>query len=186
VFKQDAAAKLARKRSALLQCLRKTPFGLDVDLAHSVPSGVAYHHAGLTIDERTVVEKAFREGTLCVLAATSTLAAGVNLPARRVVFRCMKMGIENLDTAHYRQMAGRAGRAGKDTAGESYLSYLITLKAKLALVRRLVTEALPPLRSCLSLVRPCSARSSRVPFFFLVEVRVGMGGGRTRWASRAS
>ncbi|CAN0290772.1 unnamed protein product, partial [Ectocarpus sp. 12 AP-2014] len=75
----------------------------------TIPHGVAFHHAGLADTERSAIEKAFRSGTLDVLAATSTLGAGVNLPAGRVILS-------------YRQMAGRAGRKGAGRArGEALL-----------------------------------------------------------------
>lgn len=48
---------------------------------------MAFHHAGLADTERSAIEQAYRAGTLSVLAATSTLGAGVNLPAGRVVLR---------------------------------------------------------------------------------------------------
>lgn len=80
-------------------------------------------------EERDVVETCFKSGVVRVLVATSTLAAGVNLPARRVIFRQPKIGRDFVDTTRYRQMAGRAGRAGIDTKGESVSSHLCQLNA---------------------------------------------------------
>ncbi len=74
---------------------------------------MAYHHAGLTQQERLAVESGFRSGALLALAATSTLAAGVNLPARRVILRSLRQGPSNVSRAQYLQMIGRAGRAGE-------------------------------------------------------------------------
>ncbi len=69
------------------------------------------------------MERAFRAGALRVLAATSTLAAGVNLPAARVLIRQAYMGIDTnlLGRCEVGQMAGRAGRKGLDESGEAIL-----------------------------------------------------------------
>eukprot|EP01034_Spumella_vulgaris_P022317 gene22317-28435_t len=90
-------------------------------LHRSVMNGVAYHHAGLSAVERSAIETAYRGGVVSVLCATSTLAAGVNLPAGCVLIRSMNIGRDYLDIVQYRQMCGRAGRAGQALSGESTL-----------------------------------------------------------------
>jgi len=59
-------------------------------LAKCVASGVAFHHAGLVSSQRSAIENAFRNKSVKIIAATPTLAAGVDLPAYRVILRDMK------------------------------------------------------------------------------------------------
>ncbi|MBN1324454.1 MAG: ATP-dependent DNA helicase [Methanotrichaceae archaeon] len=95
-------------------------------LADCVRGGSAFHHAGLLPDQRRLVEMGFRENQIKVIASTPTLAAGLNLPARRVLVRSYKrydpgLGMVPIPVIEYRQMAGRAGRPGLDPYGESFL-----------------------------------------------------------------
>ncbi|KAL8143865.1 hypothetical protein V2J09_016897 [Rumex salicifolius] len=133
--------------SAAIDSLRRSPVGLDPTLEETLPFGVAYHHAGLTVEEREIVETCYRKGLIRVLTATSTLAAGVNLPARRVIFRQPKIGRDFIDGTRYRQMAGRAGRTGIDDKGESVL---ICRPEEVKRVKGLLNDSCPPLQSCLS------------------------------------
>lgn len=130
----------------VLEQLRYCPVGLDDILRKTVSFGVAFHHAGLTIDERDIIEAAFRNGTLRILVATSTLSSGVNLPARRVIIRTPVFHGKPIDILSYRQMIGRAGRMGKDTRGESFL---ICQKNELRIAKELMSTELKPVESCL-------------------------------------
>lgn len=95
-------------------------------LAECVKGGVAFHHAGLRHTQRNLIENAFKERILHCLCATPTLAAGVNLPARRVLIRDLKRyddGMSRyLPVMEVRQMLGRAGRPRYDPLGEAWLA----------------------------------------------------------------
>ena len=94
-------------------------------LAKAVLGGVAFHHAGLTTSQRKAIESSFKSKDLAGLVATPTLAAGVNLPARRVLVRDIKRyqdGFNRLiSVMEVRQMLGRAGRPGYDDQGQAWI-----------------------------------------------------------------
>lgn len=96
-------------------------------LAVLVKKGVAFHHAGLNQKCREIIETEFRKGTIKLLSSTPTLAAGVNLPARRVVISNInrynaKVGANRpISILEYKQLCGRAGRPQYDDFGESII-----------------------------------------------------------------
>ncbi|MCX8191897.1 MAG: helix-hairpin-helix domain-containing protein, partial [Nitrososphaerales archaeon] len=100
---------------------------LSRNLAKVVKSGSAFHHAGLDAQHRRIVEAGFRNGLIKLLIATPTLAAGVNLPARRVVISSLMRydseygGQMPISILEYKQMCGRAGRPQYDSIGETVL-----------------------------------------------------------------
>lgn len=95
-------------------------------LADAVLAGVAFHHAGLKPNQRELVEQNFKNNLIKVIACTPTLAAGVNLPARRAIIRDCKryengIGQAYIPVSEYKQCAGRAGRPQYDDYGEAVL-----------------------------------------------------------------
>lgn len=89
--------------------------------------GIGVHHAGLLQILKEIVEILFSDGYLKIVFATSTFAIGLNLPARSVLFTQLKKfngeSLTTMTTSEYLQMAGRAGRRGKDDLGFSLISF---------------------------------------------------------------
>ncbi|KAK9808714.1 hypothetical protein WJX72_002409 [[Myrmecia] bisecta] len=83
-------------------------------LPRALRRGVGVHHAGLPKKYRQLVEVLFRSGYLRVVVATGTLAYGINMPCRTVVFAGDHVWLNPLQ---FRQMMGRAGRRGFDDLG---------------------------------------------------------------------
>lgn len=81
-----------------------------------------FHNADLSSDERAKVEDQFKnDPKLRVIVATSTLAWGLNLPARRVIILGVTRGINEVESHDILQMVGRSGRAGIDPMGDAYI-----------------------------------------------------------------
>jgi replicative superfamily II helicase len=137
---------IQEKRLDLLGDLRSLTTGLDRTLEQTVPCGVGFHHAGLTIEERDLIANAYDQGVLKVCVATCSLAAGINLPARRVILHNARMGRDLVGPSLLRQMRGRAGRKGKDEIGETYLC---CQRKDLESVVDLMHAELPQISSCL-------------------------------------
>ncbi|MEW5896577.1 MAG: helicase-related protein [Nanoarchaeota archaeon] len=93
-------------------------------LSHCIRKGIAFHHAGLLEQQRSLIEDEFRKGTIKIICCTPTLAAGLSLPAFRVIIKSLKRyssqwGMGWIPVLEYLQMAGRAGRPEYEQFGEA-------------------------------------------------------------------
>lgn len=116
--------------------------------------GVAFHHSGVLPLLKEAVELLFLRGFVKVLFCTESLAIGLNMPARTVVFTGLEkpagegaaFGMRPLRHDEYTQMAGRAGRRGKDVRG--YVYYLPSREpAAVEDVREALAGSLTPIQS---------------------------------------
>uniref|UniRef100_A0A673G113 Probable ATP-dependent DNA helicase HFM1 n=1 Tax=Sinocyclocheilus rhinocerous TaxID=307959 RepID=A0A673G113_9TELE len=98
---------------------------LDAKLRDLFICGIGYHHAGMDVSDRKLIEEAFTVGDLPVLFTTSTLAMGVNLPAHLVVIKSTLHYVggacEEYSEADLLQMIGRAGRPQFDTTATAVI-----------------------------------------------------------------
>jgi helicase len=129
-FAKRAAGAIKSDDPALTEYAQRIQKGAETDmgklLSACVSKGAAFHHAGLSRPERSIVEEGFRKGLIKCISSTPTLAAGLNLPARRVIIRDYHRfvageGMQPIPVSEYHQMAGRAGRPRLDPYGESVL-----------------------------------------------------------------
>lgn len=108
--------------------LRNVPNIEKMEQYHSLTKllqkGIAYHHSGLLPVLKEIVEILFDKGLIKVLFATETFAVGINMPTKTVIFTSFRKfdneQMRLLTTSEYIQMAGRAGRRGKDDKGFVY------------------------------------------------------------------
>ena len=89
----------------------------DYKLRAALKKGVAFHYGNMPLLLRTGIEAIFRDGHIRYLVCTSTLVEGVNLPCRTIVIRAPKKGKLAMAPADFWNLAGRAGRWGKEFQG---------------------------------------------------------------------
>ena len=121
----------SERKSAAKVALQISEKGEDTEITRNlselVSKGVGFHHAGLGVLARNLVEMSFKTGVIKLLTATPTLAAGVNLPARRVILASIFRydaeygGNMPISVLEYKQICGRAGRPSYDTFGEAII-----------------------------------------------------------------
>ncbi|MEH6375634.1 DUF3516 domain-containing protein [Streptomyces sp. KLMMK] len=133
-FTQAAAVERAQALMSINMCSREekdeiaklignfrftTKFGRN--LSRYVRHGIGVHHAGMLPKYRRLVERLAQAGMLKVICGTDTLGVGVNVPIRTVLFTALTkydgQRVRTLRAREFHQIAGRAGRAGFDTAG---------------------------------------------------------------------
>ena len=90
-------------------------------LSRLIRSGIGVHHAGMLPKYRRLVEQLAQQGLLRVICGTDTLGVGINVPIRTVLLTALTKfdgtKMRQLTAREFHQVAGRAGRAGYDTAG---------------------------------------------------------------------
>lgn len=121
---------------------------IDKTLISCIKQGAAFHHAGLASYQRRFVERTFKQGLIKCIVATPTLAAGVNIPAKRVIIRDLwryeaNMGMQPIPVLEYKQQAGRAGRPKYDTEGEAITIAKKTNQKEMILSRYIHGETEP-------------------------------------------
>jgi superfamily II RNA helicase len=133
-FTQAAAVERAQALMSVNVCSREekdaiaslvggfrftTAFGRT--LSRFVRHGIGVHHAGMLPKYRRLVERLAQAGLLKVICGTDTLGVGINVPIRTVLFCALSKydgaKVRLLSAREFHQIAGRAGRAGYDTAG---------------------------------------------------------------------
>jgi superfamily II RNA helicase len=118
-----------RLKSRIDRFLAENPEAARAGQVEPLYRGIAAHHAGILPAWKVLVEELFTQGLIKVVFATETLAAGINMPARTTVISSLSkrtdQGHRLLTASEFLQMAGRAGRRGKDVVG-----YVVTVQTR--------------------------------------------------------
>ncbi|KAK3916824.1 Helicase and polymerase-containing protein TEBICHI, partial [Frankliniella fusca] len=139
------ASILTERRNIIAHLDQESRRMVSPVLVDGIAEGVAFHSAALHPVERRAVEEAYLRKVVRVICCTTTLAAGVNLPAHRVIIRSPRLGGEFTTCSRYLQMIGRAGR-DPDTAQVAD-AYIIIQHKDVGHFSAMVENHLEPIRS---------------------------------------
>lgn len=146
-IEKETITQFVRAEAATREILEQESQNVkDPNLRDLLPFGFAIHHAGMSREDRALVEDLFDDGSVQVLVCTATLAWGVNLPAHTVIIKGTQIynpekgrWVE-LSSQDVLQMLGRAGRPQYDTFGEGII---ITNHSELQYYLSLLNQQLP-------------------------------------------
>lgn len=118
--------------------------------------GIAFHHAGLNVALKNLVETLYEQRLIKILYCTSTFALGINMPARTVLFDALEKyngkEVAPLTVRQFMQKAGRAGRRGLDTEGQVVIKMDFSQYSNLHdLLDRLLAAEHEPVQSAFNL-----------------------------------
>ncbi|WP_292460661.1 DEAD/DEAH box helicase [Methanothermococcus sp.] len=120
----DELSELRNLKEEVLSAL-DPPTETCKTLAECIEKGVAFHHAGLTYEQRKIVEDGFRKKLIKVICCTPTLSIGINAPCRRAIIRDLRRfsnrGMVPIPKMEIHQCIGRAGRPNLDPYGEGII-----------------------------------------------------------------
>ncbi|MEV1179500.1 helicase-related protein, partial [Nonomuraea sp. NPDC049784] len=140
---------LRAQRERLIEVITEYA-GADHELVDLVGEGIGYHHADVPEAIRHELEKAYRAGAIRILAATSTLGQGVNLPAKTVIVAGVHRGHnDQLSVRDFLNTAGRAARPFRETEGHVILIAKDEREARRLRKRYLDSPTLEPVYSTL-------------------------------------
>eukprot|EP01025_Chloroclados_australasicus_P031869 TRINITY_DN3226_c0_g3_i1.p1 TRINITY_DN3226_c0_g3~~TRINITY_DN3226_c0_g3_i1.p1 ORF type:complete len:1131 (-),score=184.04 TRINITY_DN3226_c0_g3_i1:275-3667(-) len=142
-------AEYAEIYNEIITLKKENPDAIKEELVNPMCAGIASHHAGLLPAWKALTEQLFQKGLVKVVFATETLAAGINMPAKTTVIsalaRYRDLELQRLSTNELLQMAGRAGRRGYDTQGNTIIIHGQFSRPKSSV--RLINRGSEPLES---------------------------------------
>lgn len=148
-----ATRELERKMGVHLKSYETMPRYRQIkDL---IQKGVCFHHAGLPVIMKEVVEHMFKAGHIKVLFATETVAIGVNMPIRTLVLTSVEKNVgrsmQPINASEFKQICGRAGRRGLDTKGVVVFLPLYTIPSEMLIHNDLLFGQMPTIESRMEL-----------------------------------